>query len=132
MRIPIFLALAVTLALANCGKPEKGDQGAPGPAGPQGQKGDRGAAGPPGPPGAQGARGAPGPASLVRVLKADCSKLSCTVTCNPDEVLVSAYCGPQRAAATFLTEGSVGCGVVPDPAKSPLVAVCVAVSPQNQ
>lgn len=131
MRLPILLAVAVSLAVASCGKPEKGDQGPAGPAGSQGEKGERGDAGPIGPQGPQGARGAPGPASLIRVVKADCSKLACTVTCNQDEVLVSAYCGPQRSAATFLTENSVNCGVVPDPTKSPLVAVCVGASPQN-
>ena len=132
MRFPTVVAIALTLALAGCGKPEQGPQGPPGPTGPQGQKGERGPAGPPGPQGAAGARGEPGPASLVRVLKADCSKLACTLTCNQNEVLVSAYCGPQRSPPTVLTESSVSCGVVPDATRSPLVAVCVAASPANQ
>jgi Collagen triple helix repeat (20 copies) len=131
MRVHIFLAVVLSLAVVGCSKPERGPQGPAGPPGPQGPKGERGEAGPPGAQGPQGPRGAPGPASLVRVLKADCSKLACTLTCRQDEVLVSAYCGPQRSPATFLTERSVSCGIVPDPSKSPLVAVCVGASTQN-
>jgi hypothetical protein len=41
-------------------------------------------------------------------------------------VLVVAYCGVNRGPATYLTERSASCGVVPNPANSPLVAVCAA------
>ncbi|HEX5508986.1 MAG TPA: hypothetical protein VFX37_10825 [Pseudolabrys sp.] len=44
-------------------------------------------------------------------------------------MLVTAYCGVTRKPATFLTEKSVSCGVVPNAADSPLVAVCVSASP---
>jgi len=43
-------------------------------------------------------------------------------------VLVTAYCGIERKPASFLTERSVSCGVVPSAANSPLVAVCVSAS----
>jgi hypothetical protein len=69
-----------------------------------------------------------GPASRVRIVRQDCSSLACTATCTENEILVSAYCGASREAASFLTERSVSCGIVPDPAKSPLVAVCVGVA----
>jgi hypothetical protein len=52
------------------------------------------------------------------------------VTCNEDEVLVTAYCGPQRQPANVLTERSVSCGVVPSAASSPLVAVCLRAPPK--
>jgi hypothetical protein len=53
---------------------------------------------------------------------------TCVASCNDNEVLVSAYCGPTRQPATVLSERSVSCGVVPDPARSPLVAICIGVS----
>ncbi|MBV8793098.1 MAG: collagen-like protein [Pseudolabrys sp.] len=127
MRVTTLIAaLTLGLGVANCGKPEPGPQGPQGPAGPKGDKGDKGDPGAPGPAGPQGAQGPAGPASRMRIVKADCSTLTCTVTCEESEVLVSAYCGPRRAPANILTERSVTCGVVPDPSKSPLVAVCVA------
>jgi hypothetical protein len=59
------------------------------------------------------------------VLRQNCATTTCTVTCEEDEVLVTAYCGPQRQPANVLTERSVSCGVVPSAASSPLVAVCL-------
>jgi len=54
--------------------------------------------------------------------------MACTATCDETEVLASAYCGPTRQPGQILTERSVSCGVVPDPAKTPLVAICVGVA----
>jgi hypothetical protein len=51
------------------------------------------------------------------------------VICRDDEVLVTAYCGPTRNAATFLGERGATCGVEPNPANDPLVAVCVGSPP---
>jgi hypothetical protein len=72
----------------------------------------------------------PGPASQTRIIRANCALQSCTVQCEPDEVLVTAYCGIKRRPATFLTDTSVSCGITPSPADNPLVAVCVRATSQ--
>jgi len=122
-------AAALCLAVANCGQQgPPGPQGQPGPAGPSGSAGERGAVGPPGPPGPQGPPGAPGPSANLRIVRANCVASTCVAQCESNEVLVTAYCGANRKAANFLTERSASCGVVPDPANSPLVAVCASSS----
>jgi hypothetical protein len=133
MRISGLLPAAVlSLLLASCGgSPPPATPGPPGPQGPQGAKGDVGPPGPPGPQGLTGPQGPPGQASQVRVIRMTCGVQSCSVACNIDEVLVSAYCGPTRRAATVLSENSVSCGIVPSAADSPLVAVC-ARAPSQQ
>jgi collagen triple helix repeat protein len=129
MTTPRLLAVILACALiAACSKPEPGPKGDQGPAGPQGPPGQPGASGPPGPTGPQGAQGAPGPASTIRIVKKSCVDATCIAECNTNEVLVTAYCGPTRAAANFLTERSASCGVIPNPANSPLVAVCASAS----
>jgi hypothetical protein len=55
---------------------------------------------------------------------------SCVVNCEMNEILVAAYCGASRRAATFLTEISASCGIAPSAATSPLVAVCVRTDSQ--
>ena len=132
MRTAHILLTTVLLAgLAGCSKGPPGDQGPPGP---QGQKGDTGPTGqtgpqgPAGPQGAQGEKGAPGEG--VRVVRSNCLQGDCTITCRDNEVLVSAYCGPNRHPATFLGERSVSCGVNANTDEGPLVAVCVG-SPQQ-
>jgi hypothetical protein len=129
------LALAVTLlagvsvGLAGCGKGPQGDAGPTGPQGPKGDAGPVGPAGPPGPPGPAGPQGQAGPPSpSVRVVKSDCTA-GCTVQCQDNEVLVTAYCGPTRNPAQFLGEKGASCGADATPANGPLVAVCVG-SPQ--
>jgi len=127
MTISRLLAAATLCAfLASCGQPPPGPAGPRGPAGPAGSQGERGPAGPPGPPGPQGAQGQAGPAANVRVVRADCATTTCLAQCDVNEVLVTAYCGPNRKQATFLTERSASCGVVPNSSNSPLVAVCAA------
>jgi hypothetical protein len=131
----LALTVALLAALAGCGK---GPQGDTGPAGPQGLKGDAGPigpagpAGPPGPPGPSGPQGDRGPAgpasSSVRVVKSDCVS-GCTVQCQDNEVLVTAYCGATRNPAQFLGERGASCGPEASAANTPLVAVCVG-SPQ--
>jgi hypothetical protein len=124
-------AALLCLLIAGCGRsPPQAIPGPPGPQGSQGPKGDPGPPGPPGPQGLQGPSGPPGPASEVRVVRMNCGVQSCSVTCNVDEVLVSAYCGPSRRTPTFLSETSVSCGIVPSAADSPLVAVCARASSQ--
>jgi hypothetical protein len=131
MRLIRLIALCgLVLCVAACGQPQpgpKGEQGPPGPAGPKGDPGENGAPGQQGPAGPQGP---PGPASQTRILRENCATTTCTVTCNEDEVLVTAYCGPQRQPANVLTERSVSCGVVPSAASSPLVAVCLRAPPK--
>lgn len=130
MRIArLSAAILLCAALAGCGqKPQQGPKGDPGPPGPQGPQGPQGTAGPPGPVGPQGPPGPAGPASDVRIIQQNCATGVCIAECNSNEVLVTAYCGAARKPATFLTDRSVSCGVVPNAANSPLVAVCVSSS----
>ena len=137
LAVTMALLLAVSGSLAACGKGPKGD---PGPAGPQGEKGDvgpagpagpkgetgpAGPAGPPGPPGPTGAQGqAVSPSATVRVIKSDCVS-GCTVQCQDNEVLVTAYCGPTRNPAQYLGERGASCGPTGSAVNTPLVAVCV-------
>lgn len=131
MRASYFLlAVALAVSLTGCGKGPNGDPGPAGPPGPQGSAGRPGPQGPAGPAGPVGPRGEQGPPSpSVRVVRSDCLNGDCTVRCRDDEVLVTAYCGPARNAATFLGERAATCGVEADPAKAPLIAVCVAGQP---
>jgi len=108
----MVLAFALLAGLAGCGKGPQGDTG---------PKGDAGPAGPPGPKGDTGPAGPPGPGS-VRIVRSDCTSGSCTVECHENEVLVTAYCGPNRSPALFSKERSASCG----PPDTPLIAVCVA------
>ncbi len=123
----LVLAVALLAGLAACGK---GPQGDTGPAGPQGPKGDPGQAGPMGPPGPAGPQGPQGQQGAVgagvRVVRSDCATGSCNVECRDNEVLVTAYCGPNRNPAQFLAERGASCGPAASPANSPLVAVCAA------
>ena len=127
---PLFAValVATALSLSGCGeesKGPKGDAGPPGPPGPMGQVGPQGPAGPQGPRGEPGPRGPAGPASESRVIRVDCALQSCQMQCEMNEVLVTAYCGPSRKPATFLSENSASCGLTPSASESPLVAVCV-------
>lgn len=120
----------ICVALSACGKPQQGAKGDPGPPGPPGPKGDTGSAGPPGPRGPDGPPGVAGPASNIRIIQVNCSNGSCIAQCNENEVMVTAYCGPTRDAARFLTERSASCGVIPSPVNTPLVAVCASAAKQ--
>lgn len=129
-KLRLFGAILVCVLIASCGKPEPGPKGDQGPAGPPGPPGQPGASGPPGPTGPQGAQGPAGPASSIRIVQRNCAGSTCIAECNANEVLVSAYCGPTRGAANFLTERSASCGIIANPANSPLVAVCASSSGQ--
>ena len=109
-----LIALTLAVGLLGCAKSSRGERGDPGPAGPPGEKGDSGPRGPAGPPGASGA---------MRVVRANCDATSCAVQCGDDEVLLIAYCGATRIAATFPTERSATCRAR-TPANSPLIAAC--------
>ena len=101
----VVLLMGMAGGLAGCGKGPQGDAGPAGPQGPQGP-----------------------PSPSIRVVKSDCTS-GCTVQCQDNEVLVTAYCGPTRNAAQILGERGASCGPDASPANAPLVAVCVA-SPQ--
>jgi Collagen triple helix repeat (20 copies) len=126
LTVTVAFLIGLSGALAGCGK---GPQGDAGPAGPQGPKGDVGAAGPAGPPGPPGPVGPAGetgpPGPSVRVVKSDCVS-GCTVQCQDNEILVTAYCGPTRNPAQYLGDKGASCGPTASPANAPLVAVCVA------
>ena len=136
MRIKNVLIWTVfSFCLASCGEGSPISKGEAGVAGPPGEKGDPGPPGPPGPAGPQGDQGPPGPAatapneqSPIRVMRVVCETAACTAACGQDEVLVSAYCGPGRAAVTIANELSVSCPR--RAATSPLVAVCAKVQSQ--
>jgi hypothetical protein len=151
MRIAsVLTAIALSLWLVGCDQVVPGTKGERGPPGPAGAKGDTGPAGPVGPagpagvagpagpqgsPGPQGAQGPPGPAgnsgsaSQIRVLRSNCDATGCSVECSDDEIMLTAYCGPTRAAAVFSTERSATCrrrGT----ASNPLIAACTKMPPE--
>src|SRR5579871_6458228 len=127
----VLIIVILVVGLGACGKAgPPGPKGDAGPAGPPGPKGDTGDVGRPGPPGPQGPAGSPGQSASVRIIRQACGATACTAQCNANEVLVTAYCGPNRRSARMLTESSASCGAVPNPANSPLVVVCTASSAQ--
>ena len=125
----LALAVALLATLAGCSKGPQGDRGPAGPQGPKGDAGPMGPVGPPGPIGSQGEKGPAGPPSpSLRVVKSDCVS-GCSVQCQDNEVLVTAYCGATRNQAQYLGERAASCGPVASAENTPLVAVCVG-SPQ--
>lgn len=122
----LAVTIALLIGLAGCGQGPKGDQGPPGPQGPKGDAGPAGPTGPQGPrglPGPQGEQGPPSPS--VRVVRSACLNGNCTIQCRDNEVLVTAYCGPNRNAATLLAERGASCGVAANAENGPLTVVCV-------
>jgi Collagen triple helix repeat (20 copies) len=119
------------VAVTSCDGGTKGDAGPPGLTGQKGEPGERGGTGPvgpPGPPGPQGEQGPPSP--TVRVVRMNClHNGTCAAGCRGDEILVIAYCGPSRIAPTYTSERQASCGINPEAANSPLVAVCAGAQP---
>jgi hypothetical protein len=128
MRILTSAALiAAAFLLAGC---FEGPQGPAGPAGPkgeagaagaQGPKGDTGMAGPAGPKGDKGDKGDPGPKGepgaagdnrlrVVALGLAECGTTGCTVTCNANEVIVSALCAADTPTQPQVQASSAKCG----------------------
>jgi hypothetical protein len=68
---------------------------------------------------------------VVRIIRLNCSNGSCIAECRDNEIMTTAYCGPTRNPANFLTERSASCGVIPSTVNNPLVAVCVSASSQQ-
>jgi hypothetical protein len=127
----LVLTAMLTLAVAACGQGPKGDAGPPGPAGPKGDPGPAGAPGPQGPIGPAGPQGEQGPPSPgIRVVRSNClTGGECSVGCRENEVLVTAYCGPTRNPAKYITERQASCGVEVTTANAPAIAVCAGPSP---
>lgn len=126
----LVLTIVLAAGLAACSKGPAGPQGPPGPQGEKGDTGPAGPTGPRGPAGPQGPQGEPGaPGQGVRVVRSNCLTGNCTIQCKDDEVLVTAYCGANRNAATFLSEREASCGVQVTASNTPLVVVCASSPP---
>jgi hypothetical protein len=118
-----LIASTFAVGLMGCGQGPQGPQGAkgdPGPAGPPGARGDTGPSGPAGPAGAS---------SAMRIVRSNCDATNCAVQCSDDEVLLIAYCGSTRNAATFPTERSASCRAR-NAANNPLIAACAKSASQ--
>jgi hypothetical protein len=113
-----LIVITFSATLAACGKAPEAAKSDPGPPGPPGARGE---AGPPGPP------GPPGSSAPMRIVRSNCDATSCAAQCSDDEVLLVAYCGPARNAATFPTERSASCRAR-NAANTPLIAACVKAS----
>lgn len=85
-----------------------------------GARGERGPAGPAGPRGVAGDAG-------VRIVRSDCATGACTAECADDELLLHAYCAPNRTPAAYPSERSALCRAVPR-VKVEAVAACVKIS----
>ena len=68
------------------------------------------------------------PKPSVRIVRSDCVA-GCSVQCQDNEILVTAYCGATRNQAQFLGEQGAPCGPVESASNTPLVAVCVGSPP---
>jgi hypothetical protein len=93
----------------------------------QSSKGPMGDPGPPGPKGPQGDAGPPSTTSGIRIVRSNCDETACRVQCGENEMLLTAYCGPNRNLAIIPTERSATCRN-PMPVNSPLVAVCALMA----
>jgi hypothetical protein len=93
----------------------------------QSSKGPMGDPGPPGPKGPQGDAGPPSTTSGIRIIRSTCDETACRVQCGENEMLLTAYCGPNRNLAIIPTERSATCRN-PMPVNSPLVAVCALMA----
>jgi hypothetical protein len=93
----------------------------------QSLKGPMGDQGPPGPQGPQGDAGPPSTTSGIRIVRSNCDETACRVQCSENEMLLTAYCGPNRNLAIIPTERSATCRN-PMPVNSPLVAVCALMA----
>jgi len=65
-------------------------------------------------------------ASSLRVVRVNCNVDGCSVACNPDEIVLVAYCGRRREAATLQTEQQASCRTR-GAHSSPLIAACAKV-----
>jgi hypothetical protein len=92
-----------------------------------GLKGPVGVQGPPGPKGPPGDAGPPSTTSGIRIVRSACDETTCRVQCSENEMLLTAYCGPNRNPAIIPTERAATCRS-PVPVNNPLVAVCALMT----
>ena len=93
----------------------------------QSSKGPMGDQGPPGAKGPRGDAGLPSLASGIRIVRSNCDETTCRAQCGENEMLLTAYCGPNRNPAIIPTERAATCRN-PMPANSPLVVVCAQMA----
>ena len=93
----------------------------------QSPKGPMGDQGPPGPKGPRGDAGPLSTTSGIRIVRSNCDETTCRVQCGENEMLLTAYCGPNRNPAIIPTERAATCRS-PVPANNPLVAVCALMA----
>jgi hypothetical protein len=93
----------------------------------QSSKGPMGDQGPPGPKGPRGDAGPPGSTSGIRIVRSNCDETACRAQCGENEMLLTAYCGPNRNPAIIPTERAAT-RRNPMPANSPLVVVCAQMA----
>jgi hypothetical protein len=93
----------------------------------QSSKGPVGDQGPPGPKGPGGDAGPSSTTSGIRIVRSNCDETTCRVQCGENEMLLTAYCGPNRNTAIIPTERAATCRS-PVPANNPLVAVCAQMT----
>ena len=93
----------------------------------QSSKGPMGDQGPPGPKDPRGDAGPPGSTSGIRIVRSNCDETACRAQCGENEMLLTAYCGPNRNPAIIPTERAAT-RRNPMPANSPLVVVCAQMA----
>jgi hypothetical protein len=100
--------------------------GCEGPQGPAGPQGPRGEAGPQGERGAQGEKGEQGPAGnlAIRTIRDDCAK-RCTLTCDDNERILSAYAVGSSRAPIVTSEQSVAFNNSGIRGAGPAVVLCI-------
>jgi len=106
----VVIAAVALFALAACSKGDKGDQGPKGDkgeAGPAGASGPAGAKGETGPAGPQGAAGPPGPTAFHIITG------RANAACGAGEIMVSAYCTPERAKLHLAGTTGAACDGAP-------------------
>ncbi len=103
----------VAIALSGCSDGSKGEKGELGEAGPAGLQG------PAGPPGLKGDPGTPG--TTLRVVASQ----SASATCEPNEVMISAYCtGTFNAYPLVPLSNGARCGNNPNSTSLRVTIVC--------
>jgi hypothetical protein len=93
----------------------------------QSSKAPVGDQGPPGPKGPPGDAGPPSTTSGIRIVRSNCDETTCRAQCGENEMLLTAYCGPNQNLAIIPTERAATCRN-PMPANSPLIVMCAQMT----